>query len=107
MKITTIFLTLFIVSIIGCTDNNHITNPDPQCIQTGDVNNDMVIDILDLTSMIQYMIQKDTLARPILADVNGDDTLNTADLVYMIAWLNRAGPQPICKVINYIEIEKD
>jgi hypothetical protein len=61
-----------------------ITPEEPVERQSGDANDDNVVDILDLVSIIDYIVSKTFPASPANADANGDGTVDILDLVWII-----------------------
>ena len=63
----------------------------------GDVNFDDVINILDITYLINYLYnQGPPPPLPNAADVNNSGTINILDVTYLINYLYRGGPDPTC-----------
>ena len=50
----------------------------------GDANGDTNIDILDLVSIIDFIVSNTSPASPANADANGDGTMDILDLVWII-----------------------
>jgi len=63
----------------------------------GDANNDLAVNILDITFLISFLY-KDGPDPEILeaCDVNGDGTVNILDITYLISYLYKGGPDPAC-----------
>ena len=58
----------------------------------GDVNKDNVVNIADVTALIDYLLGADaTIINLDAADVNGDETVNIADVTALIDMLLSAG----------------
>ncbi len=71
-----------------------VTDPGFTC---GDVNNDLSVNLLDITYLINFLY-KDGPApdNPPAADVNGDGNVNLLDITYLINFLYKVGAAPIC-----------
>ena len=50
----------------------------------GDATNDGAVDILDLVSIIDYIVSNTSPASPTNADANGDGSIDILDLVWII-----------------------
>jgi hypothetical protein len=63
---------------------------------SGDVNFDGSINLLDVTSLVNYMYKNGAAPRPIIevADTNGDSTINILDLTRLVNYLYKEGPEP-------------
>ncbi|MFH1892187.1 MAG: hypothetical protein ABIK83_05825 [Candidatus Zixiibacteriota bacterium] len=71
----------------------------------GDINNDGLIDLLDLTHLARYVYSPaDNCGPPCpfvyLGDVNCDDTVNTADAQHLYDFMFTGGPPPMSKLIR-------
>ncbi|MFH2035678.1 MAG: C10 family peptidase [Candidatus Zixiibacteriota bacterium] len=63
----------------------------------GDVSNNGVINILDITDLISFLYKNGSAPVSIwAADLNGDGTVNILDVTYLIAFLYKSGPDPDC-----------
>ncbi|SYZ71806.1 exported hypothetical protein [Candidatus Zixiibacteriota bacterium] len=63
----------------------------------GDVNNNGVINILDVSYLINFLYKHGpALPNPYLADCNGKAGLNILDVSYIINFIYKHGPAPIC-----------
>jgi len=63
----------------------------------GDVNDDQVINIFDVTYLISYLYLSGPPPNMLdMADVNNDGTLNIFDITYLIQFLYLNGPDPNC-----------
>ncbi len=61
----------------------------------GDLNNDDIVNIGDLTYIIAYLYGDGLAPSPLcLGDLNNDDVVNIGDLTYIIAYLYGGGPAP-------------
>ena len=60
-----------------------ITDDKPAAV-SGDANNDGAIDILDLVSIIDYIVSNTSPTSPTNADANGDGVVDILDLVWII-----------------------
>ncbi len=85
-------------------ENTSVSIPDapPICFDIvaqsfirGDLDDNMTIDLADLTRLIDYMFFNGPAPKyPESADVNGDGRLNVADVVFLIRYLFSGGPEP-------------
>ena len=72
------------------------------CLPTGDLNCDCVVNIGDVTYLINYLFKGGPPPEPLVAgDVNCDGTIHEpkidlGDLVYLINYLYKMGPAPCC-----------
>jgi hypothetical protein len=68
---------------------------DGCCNLRGDVNNDGIVNVADLTYLVNFLF-KGGPKPPCLeeADVNGDGVVNVADLTYMVNYYFKGGPAP-------------
>ena len=63
----------------------------------GDVNFDTVINILDITCLINYLYKDGPSPIPLeSADVNNDTVINILDITYLIDYIYMGGPEPNC-----------
>jgi len=63
----------------------------------GDVNNDLLINIFDITHVIAYLYMSGPPPETLVsADVNNDGTVNIFDITYLISYLYMGGPEPNC-----------
>ena len=61
----------------------------------GDADDNMKIDLADLTRLLQYMFYDGPAPKyPESADVNSDGRLNIADVIFLIRYLALGGPEP-------------
>ncbi|MEW5923035.1 MAG: dockerin type I domain-containing protein [Candidatus Zixiibacteriota bacterium] len=70
---------------------------DPCCDMPGDANNNMAVNILDVTFLIGY-IYKGGPAPPCMpeGDANGDGKINILDVTRLIGYLYKLGMPPVC-----------
>jgi hypothetical protein len=67
---------------------------EPLC---GDVNFDGMVNIFDITYLIDYLYREGPPPpNPELADVNDDELINIFDITYLISYLYQGGPDPNC-----------
>jgi len=67
------------------------------CDLPGDANNDGVVNILDITFLINYLYKLGPAPDcPVEGDTNGDCVINILDVTYLINYLYKGGPLPIC-----------
>ena len=70
--------------------------PLPIPMQTGDLNEDGVIDQADIDFLNFYMTGFGPASQPLeLADVNGDSEIDILDVEYLTNYVNNGGPAPI------------
>ena len=63
----------------------------------GDANADEIVNILDITYLIDYLYKGGPAPEILEAtDVNNDDTVNILDITYLIDYLYKGGPEPDC-----------
>ncbi len=63
----------------------------------GDANSDEIVNILDLTYLINYLYKSGPSPVPVgRGDTRGDGTLNVLDVTYLIGYLYRQGSAPLC-----------
>ena len=62
------------------------TEPEPQFIP-GDVNDDGEVNIADVTTLIDYLLNNNNVINLAAADVNGDNDVNIADVTALIDML--------------------
>jgi hypothetical protein len=68
----------------------------PSVYVNGDVNEDRIVNLLDITYLIAYLYQGGPPpVRINHGDPNGDCTINILDVVYLINYLYNAGPAPV------------
>ena len=64
----------------------------------GDANDNLEINILDITYVIDFLYNGGPAPDPIrCGDANDDETINILDATYLIAYLYQSGPPPICR----------
>ena len=67
----------------------------------GDANGDMSVDVLDITTIVAYMLNQNP--QPFLfdaADVNGDDVINVLDIIGVVGIINGTKSAPLSKLIS-------
>ncbi len=63
----------------------------------GDVNLDGLVNIFDITYLIEYLYQEGPAPNPMeSADVNNDSLINIFDITHLIGYLYLEGPPPTC-----------
>jgi len=62
----------------------------------GDVNTDGIVNILDITFLIDYLYNGPPAEPFDAADVNDDGAVNILDVTYLINYLYKGGPAPDC-----------
>ena len=75
---------------IPFTVGNWVTPPDPQFIP-GDVNNDQLVNIADVTDLIDYLLDNTKEINLLAANMNDDDDVNIADVTALIDYLLNQG----------------
>ena len=67
------------------------------CDLPGDFNDDVSVDISDLTAMVDFMFGGGPAASCAdKADVNGDNSVDISDLTYRVDFMFGGGPAPVC-----------
>jgi hypothetical protein len=67
----------------------------------GDINGDMNINILDVSTIIDYLYKDGPSPNYYYhADVDLSDNINVLDATYLINYLYKSGPEPICRRIR-------
>lgn len=75
----------------------HSIVPAESPVVCGDASNDEIVNILDITYMINYLYRGGPPPIPPSAgDVNSDLALNILDITYLINYLYKGGPAPDC-----------
>ena len=67
------------------SDPSKIITTTPFSAANGDANGDLTVDVLDIISIVNYMLQNDP--EPFLfdaADINGDDDINVLDIISVV-----------------------
>ena len=67
------------------SDSSNIVNAIPYDAPNGDANGDLVVNVLDITTVIAFMLNQNP--QPFLfdaADVNGDDVINVLDIIGIV-----------------------
>ena len=78
----------------GAVTINDDPLPNGYC---GDANNDEIVNILDITYLVNYLYKGGLQPQPLeKADVNGDATITILDITYLINYLYKGGPAPNC-----------
>lgn len=63
----------------------------------GNTNGTGIINLLDVTYLIQHLYRDGPEPLPLEAgDSNGDGTINLLDITYLIFFLYKGGPEPLC-----------
>ena len=60
----------------------------------GDANSDSTVDIIDALVTAQFYVGLPVTIDEIAADVNCDADINVSDVVYLINYLFKGGPEP-------------
>jgi hypothetical protein len=70
------------------------TLPDYVC---GDADGSGVINILDVTTLINFLYKDGPAPEPIgSGDANGNGDCNILDITHLIGYLYQEGPEPVC-----------
>jgi hypothetical protein len=73
----------------------------PSAYVNGDVNDDHIVNLLDITYLIAYLYQGGPPpVRINHGDPNNDCTINILDVVYLISYLYNAGPAPLAGCVD-------
>ena len=81
----------------GCDVNITDTTSDICGYVCGDANNDGLINIRDITFVINFLYKGGIAPNPLQAgDANGNGIINIQDITYLINYLYKSGPKPIC-----------
>ena len=80
----------FLNDPVPFTIGDWVTPPDPQFIP-GDVNNDQLVNIADVTALIDYLLDDTKEINLLAANMNGDDDVNIADVTALIDYLLNQG----------------
>ena len=76
----------FLDDPVPFTIGDWVTPPDPQFI-LGDVNNDGEVNIADVTTLVDYLLNNSIEINMEAANMNGDDEVNIADVTAIIDYL--------------------
>ncbi len=76
----------FLDDPVPFTIGDWVTPPDPQFI-LGDVNNDNEVNIADVTTLVDYLLDNSIEINMEAANMNGDDEVNIADVTAIIDYL--------------------
>jgi len=70
---------------------------------SGDVNADGVVNLMDMTYLIDYLYRNGAELKPCLevGDVNSSGSVNIQDVTYLVGYLYRSGPAPSCPAIPF------
>jgi hypothetical protein len=66
----------------------------------GDVNDNGIVNILDITGLVAYLYKGATVQHPSACDVTGDCTSNILDVSYLTAFLYKGGDEPLAGCVN-------
>ena len=80
----------FLDDPVPFTIGDWVTPPDPQFIP-GDVNNDQLVNIADVTALIDYLLDNTKEINLLAANMNDDDDVNIADVTALIDYLLNQG----------------
>ena len=72
-------------------------------VSHGDVNNDAIINVFDVTYLINYSYLGGPPPAPdkLMADANCDGIVNIFDTTFLLAWLYKGGPPPPMPCFEY------
>ncbi len=94
------------------SDSSKIATATPFNAANGDANGDLSVSVLDITTIVSYMLNQNPT--PFIfdaADVNGDNTINVLDIIGCVQIISGAKSVPLSQIINtsnevaYYEIE--
>ncbi|MFH2037065.1 MAG: C25 family cysteine peptidase, partial [Candidatus Zixiibacteriota bacterium] len=72
-------------------------NINYQLYKCGDADDNLTINILDITYNINFLYKGGSAPDPIIiGDADGNGTINILDITYLISYLYKSGPEPIC-----------
>jgi Dockerin type I domain len=81
----------------GCDVNITDTTSDICGYVCGDANGDGVLNIRDITYLINFLYKGGVAPNPIQAgDANGNGIVNIQDITHLINYLYKSGPNPLC-----------
>jgi len=70
---------------------------DPDTLRCGDANDDGILNLLDVSYLINYLYREGAPPEPLeVADVDSSGAVNILDITYLINYLYRGGPVPVC-----------
>jgi WD40 repeat protein len=80
-------------------DSNHDGIGDACPYLCGDVNNNGLVNIQDITYLINYLYKGGPVPVPVwkVGDVNNSGVVNIQDITYLISFLYKGGPAPHCQ----------
>jgi hypothetical protein len=62
----------------------------------GNVNGDDVVNIVDITFLIEYVLKSGPVPQPLISgDVNADCIVDIVDITYLITYVLKSGPPPL------------
>ncbi|HRY97873.1 MAG TPA: S8 family serine peptidase [Bacteroidales bacterium] len=88
------------------SDRSKIIYATPFSAANGDANGDMNVNVLDITTIVSYMLNQDP--EPFLfdaADVNGDDNINVLDIIGVVQLISGSKSVPISKLIGWDQLD--
>ena len=95
MKIRLVAMRLFLL-ILFLTGISSFNNALAATV-CGDADNDMIVNIKDITFLINFLYKGGLSPNPLVAaDVNNSGIVNISDITYMINFLYKGGPKPAC-----------
>ena len=81
----------------AAVDAVSITGFNCKSFVCGDVNGGGIVNILDVTFLINFLYKDGQPPDPMeAADANGNGDVNVLDITYLINFLYKGGPEPIC-----------
>ena len=90
----------YLYSVVGTdmaeSDYSKSVSATPFSAPNGDANGDLSVDILDIISMVSYLLQDNP--QPFLfdaADINGDDVINVLDIIGVVSIILGGGTEKI------------
>ena len=95
----------YLYTILGTdmseSDYSKRVSATPFSAANGDANGDMAVNVLDITSIVAYMLNQNPT--PFLfdaADINGDFAINVLDIIGVVGIMNGTKSAPISKLIS-------
>jgi len=95
MRIRLVAMRLFLL-ILFLTGISSFNNAIAATV-CGDADNDKIVNIKDITFLINFLYKGGLSPNPLVAaDVNNSGIVNISDITYMINFLYKGGPKPAC-----------
>lgn len=96
------------------TDSSRVVNGIPHTAAPGDANGDYSVNVLDITSIVAYMLNQNP--QPFIfdaADVNGDGVINVLDIIGTVQIIMGTKTAPLSQLVNvnpdpaYIKLDEN